>query len=80
MYDETPLPVWVWGYVSRNAFSVAGEIVKSQVVVVVWVGSRMVLCVSRCGLGVAKRNAGNGRMSCVLQFRSCLVDNSADDA
>ena len=58
-YDETPRPVWVWGYVSRNALSVAGELVKSQVVVVVWVGSRMVLCVS-----------------CVLQFRSCLVDSS----
>ena len=42
-YDETPRPVWVWGYVSRNALSVAGELVKSQVVVVVWVGSRMVL-------------------------------------
>ena len=80
MNDETPLPVWVWGYVSRNAFSVAGEIVKSQVVVVVLVGSRMVLCVCRCGLGVARHNGCSGRMSCVLQFRICLVDNSADDA
>ena len=25
-YDETPLPVWVWGYVSRNAFSVAARL------------------------------------------------------
>ena len=80
MYDETPRPVGVWGYVSRNAFSVAGEIVKSQVVVVVWVGIHMVLCVSRCGLGVARRNGCSGRMWCVLQFRSCIVYNSADDA
>ena len=40
----------------------------------------MVLCVCRCGLGVANRNGCSGRMSCVLQFRICLVDDSADDA